>query len=194
MQEADVKLDVVFVAACTSREIGEIFLHCGVKHVVCVAQGRALLDEAAILFTRLFYERLFKNREQICRAFDEAKNAVSFLIQETEANMFILLKEDQHRRQDCKPLKKISKGSWKCMSNHNLVKIIPAKLNMIMFREREMSKLLNYLLADTSDRIVPLVGLQGIGKSSLARNTLHFAAERKFFTRGILLVQLKERR
>lgn len=88
----------------------------------------------------------------------------------------------------CKPLPEVPQGHWKCVSEHNLVKSIPAKLNKIMFREREMSKLLNYILAENGDRIVPLVGLQGIGKSSLARNTLHFAAERKFFTRGMLLI------
>ena len=37
-----------------------------------------------------------------------------------------------------------------------------------------------------------LLGLRGIGKSSLARNTLHYAAERKIFTGGVLLIQLKD--
>ena len=54
-----------------------------------------------------------------------------------------------------------------------------------------MHKLLTSLLADSSDRIVPLIGFQGVGKSSLARNTLHYVAERKMFTHGVVLVQLK---
>ena len=41
-----------------------------------------------------------------------------------------------------------------------------------------------------NQRIVPLLGLVGIGKSSLARNTLHYLAERKAFTGGILHFQL----
>ena len=36
-----------------------------------------------------------------------------------------------------------------------------------------------------------LLGLTGIGKSSIARNALHFMAERKFFTGGVILMQLK---
>ena len=36
-----------------------------------------------------------------------------------------------------------------------------------------------------------LLGLHGIGKSSVARNTLHYIYERKYVTGGILWIQLK---
>ena len=36
-----------------------------------------------------------------------------------------------------------------------------------------------------------LLGLHGIGKSALARNTCHYVAERKLFTGGIIFIQLK---
>ena len=39
-----------------------------------------------------------------------------------------------------------------------------------------------------------MIGLRGVGKSSLARNTLHYVAERKTFCQGILLIQLKDTR
>lgn len=54
-----------------------------------------------------------------------------------------------------------------------------------------MSQLLQYLLEDNY-KIVSLLGLRGVGKSCLARNSLHFVAERKIFTGGILLIQLKD--
>lgn len=57
-----------------------------------------------------------------------------------------------------------------------------------------MSKLLSFLFRDGGSRIVPVIGLQGIGKSSLARNTLHYVCERKMFTHGILFIQLKDMR
>ena len=41
-------------------------------------------------------------------------------------------------------------------------------------------------------RILSLSGLQGIGKSSLARSALHYAAERKLFLGGYLFVKCKE--
>ena len=36
---------------------------------------------------------------------------------------------------------------------------------------------------------MPVLGLSGIGKSSLVKNTLHFVSDRKYFTGGILYVQ-----
>ena len=56
-----------------------------------------------------------------------------------------------------------------------------------------MSQLLEALILHKV-RIISLLGLRGIGKSSLARNTLHFAAERKMFKGGILFIQLKDTR
>lgn len=51
--------------------------------------------------------------------------------------------------------------------------------------------LLENLLAK-NERIIALLGLRGMGKSSLARNTLWYAAERKLFAGGVLHIQLKD--
>ena len=51
-------LDVVFVAACQSEFVGEIFQKCGAKHVICVKQKEHVLDEAAIYFTKRFYTQI----------------------------------------------------------------------------------------------------------------------------------------
>lgn len=37
-----------------------------------------------------------------------------------------------------------------------------------------------------------ILGLYGIGKSTLAKNTLHYASDRKYFKGGIVYVQLKD--
>ena len=77
MKKEQLKLDVVVVAACMSRGIGEVFQRCGVNHVICVEQNRELLDTAAIAFTKSFYSELFAGRS-VCAAFDKAKSSVSF--------------------------------------------------------------------------------------------------------------------
>lgn len=41
-------------------------------------------------------------------------------------------------------------------------------------------------------QIVPILGIYGIGKSTLARNVLHFVANRKYFTGGVVYVQIKD--
>ena len=43
-------------------------------------------------------------------------------------------------------------------------------------------------LVMSGNRLVILLGLDGVGKSSLARNALHYMSERKFFTGGVVLV------
>ena len=70
-------LEVVFVAACQSEFIGGIFKKCGASHVVCVKQSEHVLDEAAIHFTKSFYQQLF-DEVDVCEAFKVAKNNVEF--------------------------------------------------------------------------------------------------------------------
>jgi hypothetical protein len=55
-----------------------------------------------------------------------------------------------------------------------------------MFREKETSEILEFLLQTDKFRIIHLTGVIGVGKSSMARNILHYVAERKMFTGGIL--------
>ena len=71
------KTKLVFLAACDSQKIGEIFLDCGIEHVICIKQGRSVLDEAAIKFTKSFYNAVFDGYT-FCEAFNSALNATPF--------------------------------------------------------------------------------------------------------------------
>ena len=53
-----------------------------------------------------------------------------------------------------------------------------------------MSYILMRLLETGKSTILPILGLDGIGKSALAKNVLHYAADRKYFTGGIIMIQL----
>ena len=77
-------------------------------------------------------------------------------------------------------------------SEHILVKHMPAKMTTLKFREKEIMGLVGSIMDfNKSDQIIMLLGLHGVGKSSVARNTLHYIYERKYITGGILWVQLK---
>ena len=102
--------------------------------------------------------------DEICTAFDIAKRAVGFKIREAEAKMFLmLLAEDKDNdifntskkryKHQCTSLPQFEEGKWKCMSEHNIVKILPYKLEKLIFRDKDMSKLLKMLLED-KERIV----------------------------------------
>ena len=40
------------------------------------------------------------------------------------------------------------------------------------------------------NRLVILLGLDGVGKSCLTRNAMHYMTERKVFTGGVVLIQI----
>lgn len=67
-------------------------------------------------------------------------------------------------------------------------------MTTLKFREKETMGLVDAIMdasGSRPDQIIMLLGLHGVGKSSVARNTLHYIYERKYITGGILWVQLK---
>ena len=108
------------------------------------------------------------------------------LLQEDKDDIFGTNKTNQLDH-ECIEFQAFPKGRWKCLSDHNSIKSIPAKLDKFKFREKDMSKILQNMLQD-NEKIIPLLGLHGIGKSALARNTLHYATDRKLFTGGIMFI------
>ena len=70
------------------------------------------------------------------------------------------------------------------------MKQLPAKCITLRFRELEVIELIDDLL-ETPEQIFMLLGMHGIGKSSIAKNALNYIAERKFMMGGVLWIQLK---
>lgn len=88
------QLELVFVAACMSRNVGEMFLKNGVKHVICIDHEKTIQDESILQFTNRFYKMIFSGRN-ICEAFDQAKQEVKNLNSEGQAQrLFMLCQED----------------------------------------------------------------------------------------------------
>ena len=72
------------------------------------------------------------------------------------------------------------------------MKQIPAKVKALKFREREIIELIEDIVdKNNHEQIFMLLGLHGIGKSSIAKNTLNYIYERKLVLGGILWIQLK---
>ena len=55
------KLDIVFLSACHSEGAAQAFLESGATHVICIKKENQVLDDACVLFSRVFYEALFGN-------------------------------------------------------------------------------------------------------------------------------------
>ncbi|EEQ98040.1 hypothetical protein Pmar_PMAR016118 [Perkinsus marinus ATCC 50983] len=82
---------LVFINACKSESVGEVFAsHFGVKHVVCIGHEAAILDVAATLFTQEFYAALLCPTVTIQHAFNRARHAVKFSANPKIASQYTL--------------------------------------------------------------------------------------------------------
>ena len=127
-------LDLVFLAACHSERIGEVFVNSGVKHVICIKQQQEVLDEAALTFTKFFYKALM-NRTTVCDAFIQAKSQVELEYKKKESDMFTLLPK-QNTHTQCTTIDKIYDGEMQCASNHVQIKSMPRMTQTLRYREK----------------------------------------------------------
>ena len=56
-------------------------------------------------------------------------------------------------------------------------------------REKQISNIVDSVMK--GHRLIMLLGLHGVGKSAVARNAVHFMIERKYFTGGVIFINLK---
>ncbi len=184
--------ELVFVSACYSGYLGQIFLDLGVNHVICVKLLSTVVDEVAAEFARAFYTTLFSDCTTICDAFKVAKLRVSSKFGELsglahEVDKFtIRCRTDTlgiHTCTSCptipygvpieRPAKRFSR--------------VPAKVSPFVGRQKDLYTLLSHI---TTYRLVTVVGLPGIGKSSLAVMLGHFLLEREQFADGVIHVSI----
>ena len=83
----------------------------------------------------------------------------------------------------------LEEGNAVCKSEHVLIKQIPAKILNLQFRDKDLMETINHIMS--GERFIMILGLHGVGKSSVARNALHYINERKYMTGGVMWVQLK---
>ena len=97
------------------------------------------------------------------------------------------VKPERHR---CYYHPKRRPGVLNCISDHIKIKYVPDKMHDLKGREKVMSKIVKSVMNEES-RIIMLLGLHGVGKSAAARNSVHYMLERKYFTGGVIFVNLK---
>lgn len=64
----------------------------------------------------------------------------------------------------------------------------PAKVDDFVGRQKEMFEVVTNIY---NHRLVTVIGLPGIGKTALAKNTLHYLFDRRVFQAGIVYIPLK---
>jgi ABC-type Fe3+/spermidine/putrescine transport system ATPase subunit len=79
------QIEVVFVSACYSEPVAEVFRQAKVPAVICVHSATKILDEAAQKFAKTFYNTLLDG-ETITGAFNQAKKAVFHGVDKTNTH------------------------------------------------------------------------------------------------------------
>ena len=69
------------------------------------------------------------------------------------------------------------------------IKNVPSKIENLIGREKHLNKIVKSVMSD--QRLVMILGLHGVGKSAVAKNAVHYMLERKYFTGGVIFVDLK---
>ena len=90
----------------------------------------------------------------------------------------------------CKSHFNFEPGSLACHSEHVQIKRVPERVESLKYREKEIWNLVESVMKGS--RLITLLGLNGIGKSTVARDAVHFMLERKYFTGGVIFINLKQ--
>ena len=165
-----------------------------------------MLDDAVIVFTKTFYQELLSGK-RICESYRQAVASVKFREGSKEGDLFVLLTQDTQNeagrlrksgnslsdilntKHNCTSTIKIDSGSLQCISDHILLKQVPHKVPNFDYREKPIAELIQSVME--GERLVVLLGVQGLHKSAVARFAIHFMLERKNFTGGAIFVTLK---
>ena len=185
---SDTKVEFVFVSACYSKLAGEAFMSAGVNHVVCCQQD-LIQDSAALAFTRAFYLALAVGRT-VGDSFEIGRQAVavspSVPNSTAEMEKFLLLPSDGNhgvRIFDAKPVNWRTRASGTGGGRDRAINLrkswaegkssgggsgrslsLPAPPEDFLGRETDMYLVLNAVL---NRRLVSVVGVPGVGRSSL---------------------------
>ena len=84
----------------------------------------------------------------------------------------------------------MEEGNALCKSEHVLFKSLPSNMPYLKYRNKDMVKLVRSLVMN-KERIITLLGLHGMGKTSLVKNTLHYIYVRRFVLGGIMWIKMK---
>lgn len=189
-------LQLVFVASCHSRRVGEIFVNAGVRFVVCVRREERVLDRASATFARAFYHALLTGHS-IRQSFDIAKARVASdaELPAEESAKFLLLVHPSVREaelrtgsEDLALFADIEDGQWVDRTVRPQFRRLPSRVEHFVGRRDAMFELVTLLMRH---RLVTVRGAPGIGKTTLCNQVAHFLTERSAFADGAVFVSFR---
>jgi Cdc6-like AAA superfamily ATPase len=164
-------------------------MEAGVPHVVCIDQNEVLIDHVAIEFSNIFYDEVFDEYMNICDAFQFAKEKIQQKFDKFQAKKIMLLTNTETHGEKCPEqddhrLKKIAGEMRQIGVEWNLMQL-PNKVSPFLSRNQDMFEVLSLL---SSNNIVQIYGMPGLGKSALLKNVTCYLAERDIYKDGVIYI------
>ena len=162
-----------------AQAYGRVFADKGVRHVVAVDYEERIRDDAAILFTQTLYKHLFAG-STVCQAFEMARLGVrqNSRFSDTEANKFLLIGADGARHQRALPFCAALSSGCVVDCTHRPVGI-PRNTSTYVRAARQIEM---HLVMDAmrrcQNRVISLVGVAGVGKSTLLISCIEYLSDR----------------
>ncbi len=94
-------------------------------------------------------------------------------------------KKEEHK---CSVLGPWREGKAEVLDGQLKFKEFPARVEKYIGRQKEIFEVVHNIM---QNRLVTIIGLPGIGKTSLAKNAVNFIADRRLFEAGIIFLALK---
>ena len=129
---------------------------------------------------------------QICKAFKQAQLGVRISHGEIQANIFKLLLSQSDKVHKCNKFGPFPNGKSILIENTQLIlKNNVPKVPSLRGRQKDMYRLIEKILSPKHSRLLTLMGLPGVGKSSLVANTLDYVVERKLLKAGSIYLDIR---
>lgn len=169
---------LVFVSACYSESVADVFIGAGIRHVIAVNKAEAVLDAVALDFAETFYKMLITG-DTVLRSFNLAKARVHF--QKPNSSEYVKFKllpeEDNHEVVIFEALEDgpVIKENRRPIMVRNLTPPCSDFLGRNLIVQRI------YACLERGAQHVPhvtIVGQKHAGKSQIARAVAQYAAER----------------
>ena len=70
--------------------------------------------------------------------------------------------------------------------------MLPRKTTDVFKNEKAISNLVESIMSEDNNRLIALLGHPGLGKSTVVNAALHYVLERRYFSGGVILVNLQQ--
>jgi len=189
-QKGDVKF--VFVSACHSENVGNMFVEAGVPHVISIKSAEQVDDQAANVFTKFFYMALLAGRT-IKRAHELGQMNVRTMPGQAafDAEKFLLLPASGEDYHDVTLFEAKEQEDYEGFCDLT-DKVAKNKLEVNQERFYGRGVFVSQLVQTVmKQRVTIVVGDKGYGKSAVIKAASNYLLERYLFTGGMYYFEFR---